>query len=120
LKPEEREFLKRGFRFDPEEKIWMAPLDEKSIYKAPEFYDTTSPLSKRDHMANCLNAMLLQFWMYGRERFEHFRNDELPRYLAILEDHAEYAGITNTLGPVMDYVAIREKYYTGKYSEPLL
>ncbi len=62
-------FLKRGLKYSEELKLWLAPLELKSIMKSLSFYDKTSPIPRREHMTNMLEQAQLQFWMHGRDVF---------------------------------------------------
>lgn len=76
-------FLKRGFYRDPEEGILKAPLELKSIWKSICFYDTSSPMTRREHMQTNMELIETQLWMHGRAVYERemMRLDEIKDFL---------------------------------------
>lgn len=90
-------FLKRGFRLDPRDKCYKAPLEKLSMVKALMVRNTKSALSHDEHIAVNVENCLREAYFYGEAEYpawhawctdlvtrldlwHHFSTTTLPNY----------------------------------------
>lgn len=69
---EEASFLKRSWRYDEESKLYMCPLEEKSISKMLTIGVATKEPPKKQAL-EIITAAISEYFFYGREKFENRR-----------------------------------------------
>jgi hypothetical protein len=80
ISPDDMTFLKRNFRYHPEVKCVVAPLDLDSIYKSLEWRIPSSFVNEETQMEQTTNSALREIFFHTRkENFELIRDKLLQR-----------------------------------------
>lgn len=69
-------FLKRSFRFDVDVQMYLAPLEESSIYKMLT-WRLRDKISLYEHARIVIHEATRQFFLHGRNRYEEFLKELL-------------------------------------------
>jgi len=104
---EEVEFLKRKFKFDIRANRHIAPLREESILEAV-YWTKKGNLKNQITADNVANA-LREYALWGKEKFDKFRNEVVPlvrRYLPDVKPNTPF---------VMDYDYALSEVLSGNY-----
>lgn len=105
------QFLKRDIFKDKELNAYLAPLDEKSIFKSLQFVCDTEFTPEQSAATNVDNAISAYF-QHGREKFETV----IPKLRKIIQDHS-LEQFSVYWDKDYDFFKRRwiEKYRTGRY-----
>jgi hypothetical protein len=117
MKECDADFLKRKSVFNPDLKLWMGALDEKSIFKSlcairdpDRTKGQTLGNTMREACINNMDGAAREWFLHGRETFEH-RQKQL---LEIAEKHA-YPVKGQTFAKSYDWFT---RKYCNRYSLP--
>jgi mRNA-degrading endonuclease RelE of RelBE toxin-antitoxin system len=75
VSPQNMQFLKRKFRYEPRLKLVVAPLEKDSIYKMLSFWSFKKQggASYTQRMAACLDTAQREMFLHGEEEFSAFQ-----------------------------------------------
>jgi hypothetical protein len=76
-------FLKRQFVWDEEYQLYLAPLEEMSIFNSLTVHIPSRSVEIIDQMSDTIHSACLEYIMYGREKYENFIKGIRP----IMEKH---------------------------------
>jgi len=99
-------FLKRYSKYDKDMKVWLAPLEEKSLYKALHCYMPSPAISERERSCQVLRGVLREAFHYGPEQYESYRFK--------LIEVADKVGLLEELGALPCYAEAQQLFLAAR------
>lgn len=118
---DEISFLKRGFKYSDEFGMYLAPIEELSLYKTLHSAIESKELTREAHSAQAIDCVLREYFIYGEEYFNkkrvqlveiankhqlmhHFKDNELHTYESLKCDFVNKY-LTKDISPKSDPLA---------------
>ncbi|UQZ09578.1 putative RNA-dependent RNA polymerase [Freshwater macrophyte associated picorna-like virus 16] len=107
-------FLKRQFVFSEEYGIYLAPIEEMSLFKTLHSHLASKELTKEEHAANAIECVLREWFLFGEEVF----NQRRMQLLEIAKKHTLMHHFRDNQLLTFDYLdsEFRNKYLTQDIS----
>jgi hypothetical protein len=99
----EVDFLKRTYRYDKDLNAIVAPLSLESLQKMQTMWVASDSISPESQALNVIAAAIREYFLHGREKFEHMR----AVYIDLMKYKGWHHGINTTILPTYEMMVER-------------